>query len=582
MRFEFLALLGAVASSSAAVIAPRNTTSSSSDLPQVSLNYSTIRAYETGSTSAGNYYVFKNIRYAAPPVGDLRWAAPQDPVQEDSVNNGTWSNTTGTSGCAEGEDCLFLDVYVPESALNSDQKLPVLFWNYGGGWTGGSKEENTPEGLLEVSNNSLIFVSYNYRLGIFGVLNGPTLQRAGGVSNVAIYDARKALEWVDTYIGNFGGDSDEVTNWGFSAGGSQVVAALTAFGGNKWTPTFKRAVVNSPGWVPGAGHARAEQYLQNVTELVGGCPTNTSDTISCLRNVSFDTLLEASENITSTYNYQMQPRADGVVLPDTSEYLLSIGQFHKDVQVLLGHSAHESNSQATSDVDDDASYRAMFKTIFPSITDWAIDQIEDLYPASDYSSQGLRFSAAKQHYDIPGKLLPLTNAYGNQTYNYVNYLGTATHGSDQTYWWYSNSSSTSDDSSSSSTSSIARRDNSTSTASGSYNSTTSSSSSNSTDSSSPSAGGGSAGGGGMDSSLTTDETLVALQMQRYLVSFVLTGDPNTYASGSTGNLSTIDSWPLYGSEDQVVEFQPSGAGFNITGDELDSAQVVFWNKALWY
>ncbi|WVQ73866.1 hypothetical protein IAR50_003447 [Cryptococcus sp. DSM 104548] len=582
MIFKSLALLGAVASSAtAAIIAPRNTTTSSSDFPQVALNYSTVQAYETGTTSAGNYYVFKNIRYAAPPVGDLRWAAPQDPVQETAVNNGTTGNT-----CSDAEDCLFLDVYVPESALNSDQKLPVLFWNYGGGWTGGSKDDETPEGLLEMSNNSFIFVSYNYRLGIFGVLNGPTLQRSGGISNVAIYDAHKALEWVDTYIGSFGGDSDEVTNWGFSAGGSQVVAALTAFGGNKWTPTFKRAVINSPGWVPGAGHAQAEQYLQNVTELVGGCPTNTSDTISCLKNVDFETLLEASENITSTFNYQMQPRADGVVLPDTSEYLLSIGQFHKDVQVFLGHSAHESNSQETSGVDDDASYRAMFKTIFPSITDWAIDQIEELYPASDYSSQGLRFSAAKQHYDIPGKLLPLTNAFGNQTYNYVNYLGTATHGSDQTYWWYANSNttSTSEDSSSSdsSSSSIARRDtNSTSTASSSSKSTTSSSS-NSTASSSSSATGMGGAAGGMSTELSTDEILVAQQMQRYLVSFVLTGDPNTYASGGSGNISYVDSWPLYGSEQKVLEFQPSAVGFNITGDELDSPQVVFWNKALWY
>lgn len=74
--------------------------------------------------------------------------------------------------------------------------------------------------------------------------------------------------------------------------------------------------MNSPGWVPGAGHAQAERFLQNVTEYVGGCPINTPDTIQCLRQVSFDTLLAASQNITSTYSYQMQPRADGVVLPD--------------------------------------------------------------------------------------------------------------------------------------------------------------------------------------------------------------------------------------------------------------------------
>lgn len=127
-----------------AIIAPRNATSSS-DLPQVVLNYSTIQAYESGTTSAGTYYAFKNIRYAAPPVDGLRWAAPQDPVQEDSVNDGTWPNITGTQGCNVAEDCLFLDVYVPERAMNGGQKLPVLFWNYGGGWTGGSKNENTPE-----------------------------------------------------------------------------------------------------------------------------------------------------------------------------------------------------------------------------------------------------------------------------------------------------------------------------------------------------------------------------------------------------------------------------------------------------
>ncbi|WVQ82598.1 hypothetical protein IAT38_004728 [Cryptococcus sp. DSM 104549] len=597
-------LAGAASTVSAAVVQPRNTSTSTSstDLPQVALNYSTVQAYETGITSAGSYYVFKNIRYAAPPVGDLRWAAPQDPVQETEVNNGTWSNTTGTSGCSNAEDCLFLDVYVPEDALTSGKKLPVLFWNYGGGWKGGSKEEQTPEGLFEISNNSFIFVAYNYRLDIFGVLNGPTLQRSGGISNVAIYDARKALEWVDTYISNFGGDPDEVTNWGFSAGGSQVVAAITAFGGNKWTPTFKRAVVNSPGWVPGAGHAQAEQFLQNVTEFIGGCPTNTSDTIACLRNVDFDTLLAASQNITSTYDYQMQPRADGVVLPDTSEYLLTIGQFHKDVQVFLGHSAHESNSQATSGVTDDATYRAMFKTIFPSITDWAIDQIEELYPSSDYESQGLRFAAATQHYDIPGKLLPLTNAFSNQTYNYINYLGTATHGSDQTYWWYANSSSTSTSSSSSSSSSASSASSASSSSSSSSSSApstdASSSSSNSTDSttssnstssmssgapsSSSSSSSGSSSGGGMSTSLSDSEILVAQQMQRYLVSFILSGDPNTYASGGSGNITYADEWPLYGSEDKVLEFQPEAAGFNITGDELDSAQVQFWNKALWY
>jgi carboxylesterase type B len=134
------------------------------------------------------------------------------------------------------------------------------------------------------------------------------------------------MEWTYEYISQFGGDREEITNWGFSAGGSQVVCSLTVrpwsilsilltvkeFGGHYWTPPYKRAIINSPGWVPGAGHAHAEQFLENVTALVD-CPWGSPDTMSCLRNVTFSTLLAASQNITDTYSYQMQPRPDGVV-----------------------------------------------------------------------------------------------------------------------------------------------------------------------------------------------------------------------------------------------------------------------------
>lgn len=169
------------------------------------------------------------------------------------------------------------------------------------------------------------------------------------------------------------------------------------------------------------------------------------------------------------------------------------------------------------------------------------------------------------------QLLPLTNAFSNQTYNFISYLGTATHGSDQTYWWYSDSSSSAYSAS---------------------DSTSKSTSAQATASASSSSGGSSAGapisGGTMpgSNSLSSSEILVAKQMQRYLTSFVLTGDPNIHSNpGSnpgSGNITYVDDWPLYDSNGNVLEFQPSGAGFNLTSDELDSPQVVFWNKVLWY
>lgn len=136
-------LLASASLAVAAGFSPRQDDSTSTDLPTVSLGYTTVQAASYNYTTAGKYYVFQNIRYAAPPTGDLRWAAPQDPYQEDGVNNGT-STTEGTQGCKVAEDCLFLDLYVPADALEQNKSLPVLFWNYGGGWVGGSKNENDP------------------------------------------------------------------------------------------------------------------------------------------------------------------------------------------------------------------------------------------------------------------------------------------------------------------------------------------------------------------------------------------------------------------------------------------------------
>ena len=272
----------------------------------------------------------------------------------------------------------------------------------------------------------------------------------------------------------------------------------------------------------------------------------------------------------------------------TAEYLFGIGAHHTGVSVMLGHSAHESNSQAQSGVEDEASYRAEFRVIFPAISDWAIDQIAAAYPESDYSSQGLRFADAKQNYDIAGKVLPITNAYNNQTYTYINYLGTATHGSDQTYWWYSQNQTAFSTSSSSSSSSSSPASGSSSasmstgsSASGSSANSTSGGSSNSTSSSSSAGGAGGASGGMGSNSLSDSEIVIATEMQKWLLNFVISGDPNANTVNYTASgVQTIDSWPLYGSNDQVVEF--SSDGFNITGDALDSPKVVVFNKALWY
>lgn len=147
-------------------------------------------------------YTFKNIRFAAPPTGKLRFAAPAPPLPVHTVQNGSYGFSCISSlssrlgglggsemagvmaalfgGAPQGEDCLFLDVYAPARALNSTEQLPVVFWIYGGAYILGSKDgiyDGT--GLIRASGGNIVFVAANYRLAAYGFLGGSTMEQGG-------------------------------------------------------------------------------------------------------------------------------------------------------------------------------------------------------------------------------------------------------------------------------------------------------------------------------------------------------------------------------------------------------------------
>ncbi|ETM97860.1 hypothetical protein PPTG_19955, partial [Phytophthora nicotianae INRA-310] len=258
-----------------------------------------------------------------------------------------------------------------------------MVWTYGGGFAAGSKSQNTPEGLFDLSLN-FIFVAYNYRLGITGLANGPTYQHEGGAANLVVWDSTRAFEWVKTYIDKFGGNPNDVTAVGFSAGGSQVMFQMTRFGGNA-PQLFEKAYIMSPGYVPGAGHHHAEQFWQNVSSAVG-CEGGHLD---CMREVEFGTLQDAASEVVSEYTYQYQPRVDGFIIPDTYEASLYQGHFNFSGPCVISHEQHEANSQAYSGVDDVDDIPKELRIFFPSITDDVIDELLELYPEDDYTSAGL-------------------------------------------------------------------------------------------------------------------------------------------------------------------------------------------------
>ncbi|KAJ0382100.1 hypothetical protein COL922a_013219 [Colletotrichum nupharicola] len=248
MKFQYSSLLMAASAAVAQTITPAPTaTAGSGTMPSVTLDYCTVVA------TAGNES-YQNIRFAAVPTGDPRWAKPQDPPVETEVNTGDLASADVAR--SSEEDCLYMDVWAP--ANSEGKSLPVMVWTYGGGFTGGSKSENTPEGLFDLSQD-FVYVAYNYRLGMTGLANGPTFLHEGGNSNTAIWDVEHAFKWTKKYISQFGGNPDEITAVGFSAGASQVLFQMTRFAGHA-EQLYSRAYVMSPGFVPGAGHQHADAF----------------------------------------------------------------------------------------------------------------------------------------------------------------------------------------------------------------------------------------------------------------------------------------------------------------------------------
>ncbi|MFS0774021.1 carboxylesterase/lipase family protein [Sphingomonas sp. 1P08PE] len=219
-----------------------------------------------GDSEAG-VIAFKGIPFAAPPVGQLRWRAPQPAAAWAGVRDATryghdcmqlpFPSDAAPLGTPPAEDCLYANVWKPAGAA---AKLPVLVWIYGGGFVNGGSSPPTYTGA-ELAKRGIMVVSFNYRLGRFGTFAHPQLTRAdadgGRLANYGYMDQLAALRWVRRNIAAFGGDPANVTIMGESAGGMSVHALLTS---PLSRGLFHKAVIQSggPGATPGPSIADAE------------------------------------------------------------------------------------------------------------------------------------------------------------------------------------------------------------------------------------------------------------------------------------------------------------------------------------
>ena len=222
-----------------------------------------------------NVVIYEDIPYAKPPVGVLRWKAPReisDPEKifpkEDNFCIQRPSNLGGVNGkdfFVGSEDCLYLDIFTPKN-LEKKKNLPVMFWIHGGGNTSGLKDIYDFSKM--VSKHNIIFVRINYRLGPFGWFTHPAIQgyQKGDdkTSNFGTLDIVMALKWVQLNISKFGGDSENVTIFGESAGGHNVLSLLVS---HKAKGLFHKAISMSG-------------YTTSISTLEAYSPSNKTSTFN--------------------------------------------------------------------------------------------------------------------------------------------------------------------------------------------------------------------------------------------------------------------------------------------------------------
>ncbi|PPJ52236.1 hypothetical protein CBER1_09721 [Cercospora berteroae] len=238
------------------------------DFPIVDLGYARHAPTKINQTTLNNisYATYPNIRFAQPPVGALRFRKPKiPPPYAEGVQNGVVSQNetnciqaipgyfTSLPGLNETswgqEDCLFLDVIVPEG-VKQGSSVPVLHWIYGGGFFFGAKDTGgNPAALFDrmTADDKFVIVASNYRLGVLGwsAVDG----ESGIDANAGLYDAQAALQWTSDNVHRFGGDSHQVTVMGQSAGGGIIEHLLAATSEGQKIP-FQQAILSSPGHRP--------------------------------------------------------------------------------------------------------------------------------------------------------------------------------------------------------------------------------------------------------------------------------------------------------------------------------------------
>jgi para-nitrobenzyl esterase len=296
--------------------------------------------------------VYKGIPFATPPIGDLRWKAPQPAKKWEGVKNvnsfGPAPMQGGNPPSGKSEDCLYLNVWTP--AKSAKEKLPVLVWIYGGGFSFGSTAEPVYSGEM-LARKGVVLVSVAYRVGQLGFLAHPELsvESPNNVSgNYGLLDMIAGLEWIKKNIAAFGGDPDKMTIFGESAGGI-AVSMLSASPRAKGL--FHGAISQSGG---SFGPPRVTTYPGENLKLLKDAEASGE---VYAKNAGASSIAELrkmeAEKLPSAWGIgNAWPIIDGWVIPDDQYKLYEAGKYN-DTPILVGYNSDEGASFSREKTTDE-------------------------------------------------------------------------------------------------------------------------------------------------------------------------------------------------------------------------------------
>jgi para-nitrobenzyl esterase len=467
VRYVLLCCFALACGSSSGAPSAQATKEAGATVPSNSMCHATVTQGAMSGKLTGKTCEYYGIRYAAPPVGTLRFAPPQQAANWNGVLDATKAGNSCIQGAsipglgatgASGEDCLFVNVFTPQAAAT--QPLPVMVFIHGGGFSIGSGSPYDSQGLSE--DGPTVLVTLNYRLGALGYLALPELDAtrpAAPSGSDGIRDQQLALRWVKDNISVFHGDPGNVTVFGESAGSISTCMHVVSPGSQGLA---RRYILQSlpcigPGGFVGT---KADRYDLS-TQLVGAMCPNVLDggpgALDCLRTTDAAKIMSwvpttppapgsfasLTGNALGAPFYPVVEGAGGV-LPDLPANLIKSGQFNKDAAIIAGTTKNEFGLfvylgmlasslgvpgptnvvvKSVAELDQD------LQAVFPSHA----AQIEQQYPATDATAQQVLIDIVTDYaFRCPTRdFARLTMAHGtSEFYLYTYDYGRAYHSDD--------------------------------------------------------------------------------------------------------------------------------------------------------